>query len=212
MIPPNMCVHLYVLAPAKEVRPADGDQSHSKFATPPPNTTTSRFGKTRKIIKVRDIYLFKNGPRPHCSLLAIHLVRNAPASSSLHRQLVFRLPVVLPLSLVQPIISSSPCVRLRHSSSFKSSTNHHVVSTSDSISLAFGLAGTFIALAAIVVATMVRNRPSTSILIHRNHKGTNFNPLGEQDIEMQPLTPPHNEHEIALRAVETVLALFRNRT
>jgi hypothetical protein len=36
--------------------------------------------------------------------------------------------------------------------------------------------------------------------------------LGEQDIEMQPLSQPTNEHEITMRAVETVLGLFRSNT
>ncbi|PMD40406.1 hypothetical protein L207DRAFT_511897 [Hyaloscypha variabilis F] len=69
-----------------------------------------------------------------------------------------------------------------------------MLSTGDVLSLSFGLIGTLVALATIVATIMVRDRSR------------------EQDIEMQALTQPASEHEITLRAVETVLGLFRSST
>jgi hypothetical protein len=60
---------------------------------------------------------------------------------------------------------------------------------------------------------MVRNLSSKLTAMLKFCDGTNNQfRLGEQDIEMQPLSHPPNEHEVTLRAIEVVLGLFRSST
>ncbi|KAL5322632.1 hypothetical protein ACEPPN_010606 [Leptodophora sp. 'Broadleaf-Isolate-01'] len=75
------------------------------------------------------------------------------------------------------------------------------VTTSDALSLAFGLVATVLAVLAILAALYLR------------HTGTV--PTSARDVEMQPMihnvnsNSNANEHEVALRAFEMVLGLFR---
>ncbi|KAG4421178.1 hypothetical protein IFR04_005698 [Cadophora malorum] len=77
-----------------------------------------------------------------------------------------------------------------------------MLTTSDTLSLAFGLAATVLAVLAIFVTLYLRHARSV--------------PSASQDIEMRPIIPELNtgsgnvsEHDVALKALEMVLGLFR---
>ncbi|KAF8857184.1 hypothetical protein BDZ45DRAFT_744742 [Acephala macrosclerotiorum] len=66
-----------------------------------------------------------------------------------------------------------------------------MLSTSDTITLVFGLASLLVAILAILVTITIQKAPVI------------------RDIEMQPYTRQTNEHELTLKAMEFVLELFR---
>jgi hypothetical protein len=86
-----------------------------------------------------------------------------------------------------------------------------LVTTSDAISLSFGILGTLVGIISVFATLMLRNPPLK--LLHPIAKNvSNWCQAETRDVEMQPVLHHLHEHEAILKALEMVLGFFERRS